>query len=161
MAFWGDMLKAWPSDVVKKMGLSREDTDYLVEVGLPVAMPLYIPMPPPAAGSEPEMYDGLPVLTHDHHTPVCLDPSRGGRVMMMCKDRPFLINSNVRCLGAFLMIFQDYLVRSRAYDPDDDDGRGVLVTEIEQRMRAADPGAMRDAGDGWPMTIMEMRLGNT
>lgn len=154
--FWGDALTRWPSDVVAKMGVTEEDAKYLINVGLPTGIDWNLSITPPAAGADPDRIAGMPVVALDGPVPLCVDTSAGGVVVAVENDDQRMVNSNIKRLGVFLMLFQDYRIRVRELDEDE---AVVLIDEIEQRMRECDPDGMRDGEWYWPVVVEQMRDG--
>lgn len=161
MMFWGDALARWPRDVVARMQVSAEDAAYLTDVGLPSGVNWNLLIEPPHAGSVPSWVDGMPVIAVDYPVPVCIDVAAGGVVIAWYDqaDRRF-VNSSVRQFGTFLMIFEEY--RRRADELDEEVASELitkLIDEIESRMVAADPQALRDGDTFWGGVLEQMRDG--
>jgi SUKH-4 immunity protein of toxin-antitoxin system len=148
-------LLRWPPELVQQMGLSESDAAYLRDIGLPVGVDwtLEVQLPP---GGVPLMHEGLPVLFRDGGVPICVNPSAGGEVLAIEPHSSRRMNANVRCLGAFLMLYQDY--RARVRDCDDDQVV-ALIDNTEQRMRESDPDAMSEPEGYWPTIVEQMRNG--
>lgn len=156
VTFWGDRLVRWPSDVVAKMELDPADAAYLTDVGLPAEVDNHLELAPPASGSEAERIDGMPILGFDVGVPLCIDKADGGALVWFdTTSRARAVSSNLRRFGACLALYEDFLVRVRRLDDDDELAREDLVNETEARMRKIDPEPMRDPESFWRV-IFEM-----
>jgi hypothetical protein len=155
--FWGDALVKWPEQVVAAMHLKAEDAAYLTSVGLPVGLGWPLDVRVPVAHEPPALCEGLPILAADGPVSICVDLQNGNRVVAMEVTQRRLVNLGVAKFGAFLMFYQDH--RNRARVLDESGAHALIIDELEQTMRACDPGAMVDREAYWPVILEQIRYG--
>jgi hypothetical protein len=109
----------------------------------------------PATGDTFQRVDGLPVVAFDGPIPLCLDSADGSIVAVEGEQRRF-VNSNIKALGAFLRLYQDYRLRVRRLD---EDAASVLVEEVADAMRAHDAQAMSNPESYWRVVVEQMGHG--
>ncbi len=152
--FWGDSLVPWPADVVAEMALAELDAVYLRDVGLPVGIDWTLVVTPPLPGSRPPMHDGEWILAVDDTVPICIE--RDGRIVAAAPSGRLHVNANLRALGAFLFLYQDYRLRVRGLSETESQ---LLIDATEAKMRSADPAALENADAYWSVIIEQMRNG--
>jgi hypothetical protein len=158
--FWGeDRLRRWPIERLRTVEIPEASRRFLSEVGLPHRDDWTLRFDPEAEDLPP--LPGKPRLRRigfDYHVPICLDEESGGRVVKVDPEGGAvgLINSDVERLADCLTIYEDY--RDRVAGLSEEEAQS-LISEVEGRMKTADPHAFDDPENWWPVVIEQMRDG--
>lgn len=156
LKYWGDQLTTWPKEWTDHVNLPDAARDYLHNVGLPAGQDWNLEILP--ASQPVRIRDGLVELIHDGPVPLCVDEENGGRVVAVEEEgaRERLVNSDVVCLGRFLMLYQQYRVAVRNVSGDEAE---TLIASTLTAMQSADPSAMSQKDNYWMVIVEQMRDG--
>jgi hypothetical protein len=153
--FWGkDVLARWSERAASKIRVAADDQRFLVDVGFPQGIDWTLSFPP--SEEEPQRQTGRPVLGFDTRMPICVDEEQGrvGVLDGMAGGR--FMNSSIRKLGSFLVLYQTYRTKVREMD---EDSALALVEETAARFEAEDVQAMAAVDNYWPVIVEQMRDG--
>jgi len=157
--FWGEgSLARWRPEVVAETGLPAETRRFLTDVGLPRGIDWTMQFDT-QAGQLPQLegHPGCYVIGRDYVVPICIDKTRGGRVVAFdINGKEEFMNSNIRLFAEFLVLYQQY--RLSPQDLSDTEAQ-KRVTETEQRMMACDPPSLGSPDCWWALIIEQMKAG--